>query len=216
MKKVIAIDGPSGAGKSTLAKLIARELGFDYLDTGALYRAVALHLTGHGLEENAPDEAIEKLLRKVRVEFRSGRVLVNGTDVSAEIRTPEASHYASVFSARLPVRQYLLGIQREAAAHADLVTEGRDMATVVFPGAFRKIYLDASVEERCRRRETEFMARGVEINMDRLRLEIIERDARDSGRGIAPLKKAGDAFFMDSTGLHIDEVFRQIMEFIRE
>lgn len=212
---MVAIDGPSGAGKSTLAKLIARELGFAYLDTGALYRASALYLVQNGLEENASDEAISGQLKKAKVEFRNGKVLVNGSDVSQEIRSPEASHYASVFSARAPVRNHLLAIQRDAASHADLVAEGRDMTTVVFPSASKKIYLDASIEERTRRRETELKAKGFEVNEDRVRMEIIERDARDSGRDIAPLKKADDAIFIDSTGLHIDEVFHKIMEVIR-
>ena len=212
---MVAIDGPSGAGKSTIAKLIAKELGFDYLDTGALYRASAMYLVQEGLEENALDEAIAGLLKKVQVEFRNGKVLVNGSDVSQEIRSPEASHYASVFSARGPVRHHLLDIQRNAASHSDLVAEGRDMTTVVFPTAYKKFYLDASVAERTRRRESELLAKGFEVNEDRVRMEIIDRDARDFGRDISPLKKADDALFIDSTGLHIDEVVRKIMEVIR-
>lgn len=215
VKKVVAIDGPSGAGKSTIAKMLARELGFDYLDTGALYRAVALHLVRQGLQEDASDDAVAAALKKVAVAFRQGRVMVNAHDVSDEIRSPEASHFASVFSARRPVREYLLEIQRDAARHADLVAEGRDMTTVVFPRAYRKFYLDASVDERTRRRTTELLSKGYEVHEERIRTEIIERDARDAGRDLAPLKRADDACFVDSTGLDITEVFSRMLETLR-
>ena len=216
MKKVIAIDGPSGAGKSTLAKLLARELGFEYLDTGALYRAVALNLVGLGINETASDEELVKALRKTKVEFRKGTVLLNSRDVSSEIRSPEAGHYASVFSARRPVREHLMNIQRDAALHSDLVAEGRDMTTVVFPDAYRKFYLDASVEERSSRRTLELISRGFEADRDRIRLDIMERDSRDSSRDLAPLKKTDDACLVDSTGLSIDDVFRKILDIINK
>jgi cytidylate kinase len=216
LKKVIAIDGPSGAGKSTLAKLLARELGFEYLDTGALYRAVALNLTGLGINETVSDEELLKALRKTKVEFRKGTVLLNSRDVSREIRSPEAGHYASVFSARRPVREHLMNIQRDAALHSDLVAEGRDMTTVVFPDAFRKFYLDASVEERSSRRTLELISRGFEADRDRIRLDIMERDSRDSSRDLAPLKKTDDACLVDSTGLSIDDVFRKILDIINK
>jgi len=214
LKKVVAIDGPSGAGKSTIAKLLARELGFEYLDTGALYRAVALGLVALGIDESASEEELAKALKKIKVEFRKGNVLLNGRDVSTEIRSPEAGHYASVFSARRPVREHLMSIQRDAALHSDLVAEGRDMTTVVFPDAYRKFYLDASVEERSGRRTLELISRGFEVNSSRIRLDIMERDARDSNRDIAPLKKTDDACLIDSTGLSIDDVFRKILDII--
>jgi len=216
LKKVIAIDGPSGAGKSTIAKLLARELGFEYLDTGALYRAVALDLMSLGINETASDEELAKALKKTKVEFRKGTVLLNSRDVSSEIRSPEAGHYASVFSARRPVREHLLSIQRDAALHSDLVAEGRDMTTVVFPDAYKKFYLDASVGERSGRRTLELMSRGFEADGDRIRLDIMERDARDSNRDIAPLKKTDDAYLVDSTGLSIDDVFRKILAIIKK
>ena len=216
MKKVIAIDGPSGAGKSTLAKLLARELGFEYLDTGALYRAVALNLMALGINETVSDEELVKALRKTKVEFRKGTVLLNSSDVSREIRSPEAGHYASVFSARRPVREHLMNIQRDAALHSDLVAEGRDMTTVVFPDAYRKFYLDASVEERSSRRTLELISRGFEADRDRIRLDIMERDSRDSSRDLAPLKKTDDACLVDSTGLSIDDVFRKILDIINK
>jgi CMP/dCMP kinase len=215
MKKVIAIDGPSGAGKSTLAKLLAAELGYAYLDTGALYRAVALNLIRLGINEMSTDEDLFRALEKTDAEFRNGSVLLNGKDVSKEIRSPEADHYASVFSARRPVRDHLLKIQRDAALHSDLVAEGRDMTTVVFPEADMKFYLDASADERANRRTLELLSKGFEIDRERIRLDIMERDARDSGRDIAPLKKADDALVIDSSGLMVDDVFRKILDIIR-
>jgi len=214
MKKVIAIDGPSGAGKSTIARLLAQDLGFEYLDTGALYRAVALSLLHLGLNEESEDAAIEAALEKTRVSFKGGKVYLNHKDVSQEIRSPEASHYASVFSARRPVRDLLLDIQREALHHSDLVAEGRDMTTVVFPYAYKKFYLDASAEERAERRSLELQAKGYDVNKETIRLDILERDARDSGRDLAPLKIAEDAVVIDSTGLSVQEVFRKILGII--
>lgn len=215
MKKVIAIDGPSGAGKSTIARLLAEELGFEYLDTGALYRAVALNMVRLGLDEKASDNDLSAALEKTKVEFEKGRVLLNGLDVSEEIRSPGAGHYASVFSARGPVRRYLLQTQRDASMNADLVAEGRDMTTVVFPEAFKKIYLDASVGERTRRRTAELIQKGFAVEEERIRTEIIERDSRDSGRELAPLMRADDACYVDSTGLSKEEVFRRIIELIK-
>jgi len=216
VKKVIAIDGPSGAGKSTIAKLVAKELNYAYLDTGALYRAVAMGLVRLGMNELSTEDQLLPALKKIKVEFRDGLVLLNGKDVSQEIRSPEAGHYASVFSAKRPVREHLLNIQRDAALYSDLVAEGRDMTTVVFPDAYKKFYLDASVEERSVRRTLELISRGFEVNGDRIRLEIMERDARDSGRDIAPLKKADDAHLLDSSGLSIDEVFLKILAIINK
>jgi cytidylate kinase len=216
MNKVIAIDGPSGAGKSTIAKLLAKELRFEYLDTGALYRAVALNLLQLGLNEESKDRDIRAALEKTEVSFRRGRVFLNHKDVSQEIRSPEASHYASVFSAQRVVREFLLDIQREALHHANLVAEGRDMTTVVFPYAYRKFYLDASADERARRRTLELRSKGYDVDEERIRLDILERDARDSGRDLAPLKRAEDAELIDSTGLSVEEVFGRILDIIRQ
>jgi cytidylate kinase len=215
VKRVIAVDGPSGAGKSTIARLVAADLDFDYLDTGALYRAVALALMKLGLREDSSDELISSVLLLTQVFFKDGKVVLNGTDVSEEIRSQEASHFASVFSARVPVRRYLLDIQRKAALKADLVAEGRDMTTVVFPDAFAKFFLDASVEERAKRRTRELRSKGYEVEESRIKMEIAERDARDARRDIAPLRKADDAYFIDSTGLSIEDVFNRIIVIIK-
>jgi CMP/dCMP kinase len=215
VKRVIAIDGPSGAGKSTLARLIAKDMGFQYLDTGALYRAVALQLVRLGFKKDAPDQDIADALMRTRVEFRDGRVLLNGEEVTNEIRANAVSHYASVFSARRPVREYLLDIQRDAAMHADLVAEGRDMTTVVFSDAYKKFYLDASIDERARRRTLELNSRGLTADEEQVRNDITERDRRDSGRDIAPLRKADDAHVIDSSGIAVEEVFKRMMGVIR-
>ena len=191
-------------------------MGFDYLDTGALYRAVALNFVRLGLKENASDKDIEEALRKTDVKFKDSRVFLNGEDVSSAIRSPEAGHLASVFSARKPVREFLMDTQREAAEHADIVAEGRDMTTVVFPAAFRKFYLDASVEERKKRRVKDLLSKGFEVNEEKIRREITERDERDSGRDLAPLKKADDAFLVDSSGLSIQEVFNRTIQIIKD
>lgn len=215
MKRVVAIDGPSGAGKSTVARLVAKDMGFEYLDTGALYRAVALQLMRAGVKEDAPDSEIADVLGRTRIKLRDGGVLLNGEEVTDEIRSNQASHYASVFSARRPVRDYLLDIQRDAAMHANLVAEGRDMTTVVFPDAYRKFYLDAGIDERARRRTLELNSRGIAVDEEQVRFDMTKRDARDSNRDIAPLRKADDAHVIDSTGVPVEEVLRRMMAVIR-
>lgn len=215
MKKVIAIDGPSGAGKSTAAKLVAEELGFGYLDTGALYRAAALGLIRRGIKENASDAELTKELALMRVTFEKGQALLNGEDVTQEIRSTDAGHFASVFSARKPVREYLLKVQQEAGHNADLVAEGRDMTTVVFPHAYKKFYLDASVEERTRRRKAELHLRGLNPDENEIKREIIERDRRDSTRDIAPLKRIHDAHLINSTRKSKEEVVGEMLKIIR-
>jgi cytidylate kinase len=215
MKQIIAIDGPSGAGKTTIAKLIAKELGFDYLDTGALYRAVALALRNNSIEPEDSDEKIRDILNKNHITFNNGRVFLNGMDVSEDIRSAEIDHYSSVFSARKIVRDFLLHAQRETALNSDLVVEGRDTTTVIFPNAKKKIYLDASVEERVKRRYLQFRKNGFDISMDESKRNIIDRDIRDAGREIAPLKMATDALLVDSTNLSIETVMKKILDFIK-
>lgn len=215
MGKVIAIDGPSGAGKGTIAKLLAGKLGFSYLDTGALYRAVALALREKGINPEDSDEKLKNTLSVTDVGFKNGRVFLNGKDVSEEIRTTEMGHYSSVFSARKVVRDFLLEIQRNASLNADLVAEGRDMTTVVFPNAWKKIYLDASVEERAKRRYLQLKEKGINITESDAKKDVVERDARDSGRDLAPLRKADDAVLIDSSSMAIDKVLENIMKVVR-
>ncbi len=214
MRRVIAIDGPSGAGKSTLAKLIAKELSFDYLDTGALYRAVAIALTRSGIEPEDSDEKIRETFLRNTISFTNGRVFLDDRDVSDEIRSTEIDHYSSVFSTRKVVREFLFDIQRDYASQNDIVVEGRDTTTVIFPEAWKKIYLDASLEERARRRYLQYKEKGFDISMEKAMREVIERDKRDSNRDIAPLKKPDSAFMIDSTNLSIEKVKEKIMNFI--
>jgi cytidylate kinase len=215
MKQVIAIDGPSGSGKTTIAKLIAKKLGFNYLDTGALYRAVALALRNNSIEPEDSDDKIRDILNKNHITFNNGRVFLNDMDVSEDIRSAEIDHDSSVFSARKIVRDFLLHAQRYAALNSDLVVEGRDTTTVVFPHAKKKIYLDASIEERAKRRYLQFREKGIDIGMDESKRNIIDRDVRDAGRETAPLKMATDALLVDSTNLSIELVMKKILDFIR-
>ncbi len=215
MGKVIAIDGPSGSGKTTVAKLIAKELGFNYLDTGALYRAIALALRNNAIEPEDSDDKIRDVLSKNHISFNNGRVFLNGIDVSEDIRSTEIDHYSSVFSARKIVRDFLLYAQRDAALNSDLVVEGRDTTTVVFPDAMKKIYLDASVEERAKRRYLQYKGKNIDISMDESIRSIINRDLRDASREIAPLKKASDALSVDSSNLSVGLVIKKILDFIR-
>ncbi len=213
-KRVITIDGPSGAGKSTIARALAEVLGFSYLDTGALYRAVALYLRERGLTEEATDSEIESILKGLSVSFRDGRVYINDRDVSPFIRTPEVGHYASVFSTRAPVRRFLLGSQRSAAETSDIVAEGRDMGTVVFPDAWRKFFLTASEEERARRRYKQLRDIGRDITFEEALMDVRERDRRDSERQLAPLRPPRDSIIIDSTGRDVNETLREFLRHI--
>jgi len=215
MKQVIAIDGPSGSGKTTIAKLIAKELGFNYLDTGALYRAVAISLIKNMIRPEDTDDKLSDILKKTLVTFNNGRVFLNGQDVSEEIRSKEIDHYSSVFSARKIVRDFLLDAQREAALHDNLVVEGRDTTTVVFPDAKKKIFLDASVEERAKRRYLQFRGKGIDITINEAKMKIIERDKRDASRDIAPLRVAEKALLIDSSNLSVEQVKNNIIDFAR-
>lgn len=215
MKQVVAIDGPSGSGKTTIAKLVAEDLGFNYLDTGALYRAIALILRSNRIDPADSDDALSSVLSHTVIAFNHGKVMLNDRDVSEVIRNKEIDHYSSVFSARKIIRDFLLDIQRNAAFIHNLVVEGRDTATVVFPGAQKKIYLDASVEERARRRYLQFKEKGIELSLNDAIESIIERDSRDASRDIAPLRVASDALLIDSSDLSIDQVKNKILDFVR-
>ncbi|MEW6570865.1 MAG: (d)CMP kinase [Nitrospirota bacterium] len=215
MGRVIAIDGPSGSGKTTVARLVAKDLGLGYLDTGSLYRAIALALRENQIVPEDNDDKISQVLKRTHIGFHQGKVLLNERDVSEEIRNAEIDHYSSVFSARKIIRDFLLDLQRNAGATNDLVVEGRDTTTVVFPDAEKKIFLSASTEERARRRYIQFKERGIEISMDQARRGIMERDERDTNRDIAPLKIAPDALIIDSSNLSVEQVRGKILEFIR-
>lgn len=214
MPRVIAIDGPSGAGKSTMAKQLAQKLGFRYLDTGALYRAVALGLVSEGLTESSSDNEIARALGKIEVAFHHGAVYLNGKDVSTEIRATQMGHFSSVFSARRPVREYLMPVQKAAALEDDIVAEGRDMTTVVFPDAWRKFYLDATVQSRAKRRFDQLQGTQNAIDMAQAERDVVERDNRDSSRDIAPLRRADDAIYIDSSSMDKEAVIGQMLDHV--
>jgi cytidylate kinase len=216
MSRTVAMDGPSGAGKSTVAKMISEVLGFRYLDTGALYRAVALGLIKNNMRPESPDDEIGRTLENISVSFEGDKVLLDGDDVSEEIRTPEMGHYASVFSSRGPVRDFLMPLQKRIAEEYDVVAEGRDMTTVVFPDAWKKIYLDGSVESRAERRYLQLRQNGVLIDMERAFEDVVERDRRDSSRDLAPLRVAEDAVYIDTSAMSIEEVIKRLIEEIRK
>jgi cytidylate kinase len=206
---VIAIDGPSGAGKSTVASLLAERLGYLQIDTGAMYRAVAYLMHQEGID---PDdlEAVERLCSRVdiRLDRSDGlqRVIANGRDVTAQIRTPEMSLLTSRISALRPVREAMMQAQRRMGARGGVVLEGRDIGTVVFPDADVKFFLSASAEERGRRRYLELVARGEQVTLAETIQAVASRDLQDSQRDLAPLRMAGDAIAIDSSGRSIDEV----------
>jgi cytidylate kinase len=205
---IITIDGPAGAGKSTISKLLASRLSFICLDTGALYRAVAYRLKCEGWNGSTETLADSGLLLKVslRPEAGSVRVMVDGEDVSEKIRTEEIGLLASRISALPQIRQKLLPVQRELARTGGVVAEGRDMGTVVFPDAAVKFYLDASPEERARRRYLEMVSKGERVNLTDIENDLLLRDRQDRGRSIAPLIIPAEAVVVDSSNLSIPQV----------
>lgn len=211
MNRVIAIDGPSGAGKSTLAKALSERLGFGYLDTGALYRAVALKLSECGLSEGSSDEAIGLVLAATTVDNSHGRTYLDGNEVSDKIRSTSAGHWASVFSARPVVRQFMLKIQREAAQKQEIVAEGRDIATVVFPGAWKKFYVTADERARARRRYDQLNA-SVSATFKEALDDVSGRDARDCQRSHSPLVRSADSYEIDTTCLSVEEALQEMLK----
>jgi len=216
---IIAIDGPSAAGKSTLAKRLAKELGFTYLDTGAMYRALALKVLREGIDIGN-NGMLTELIGSTAIDLleTAGKlhVLLDGEDVSDLIRTPVVSQMASKASALKIVRQWMLLRQRALGQRGDVVAEGRDIGTVVFPDAEVKIYLDASAHERARRRVEELRRAGRQVSLDETLGEMIERDKRDSERSLAPLCKADDAVAIDSSALDAEALAQTVMQEIRK
>lgn len=210
----IAIDGPAAAGKSTVGKALAARLGYLYIDTGALYRAVAWLAEREGLAD-APGAAVaaRALAADIRLEGEPARlrVLVDGRDVSEAIRTPRMSDLSSRLSALPEVRAALLGLQRRLGAAGGVVMDGRDIGTVIFPGADAKFFVSASPAARARRRHEELLARGLPSDEARVRAEIEERDARDAGRDVAPLRAADDAVAIDTTALTPEQVLERML-----
>ena len=210
---VVAIDGPAGAGKSTVAQLAAKQLGYTYIDTGAMYRAVAWKTLQQGQE--VTDELILEVVKDIDVnlQYADGKtkVTVDGTDVSAAIRTPEVSGIVSQVAALGPVRVKMVDLQRKMAERGGVLMDGRDIATNVLPNADVKIFLTASIEERAQRRWKELQQKGYDMTLEKLQQDIAARDKADSEREISPLVQAEDATLLDTTGLSIDEVVARIL-----
>lgn len=216
----IAIDGPSGAGKSTLAKMLARELGFVYVDTGAIYRTVGLAVCRAGVDP-ADAGAVAALLPRLTVTMSYGgdglqHMFLNGEDVTSAIRMHNISGYASAVSAIPAVRDFLLDMQRKMARENDVIMDGRDIGTVVLPQADLKIFLTARAEDRAERRYRELLERGQEADRTQILADVIERDRRDMERETAPLRQAEDAVAADTTGKDLAESFALLRDLIRE
>lgn len=215
----IAIDGPAGAGKSTIARAAAKTLGYIYVDTGALYRAVGVYSLRKGLDTKNP-ETVAATLSHIQVElkFQDGvqHVFLNGEDVSEEIRTPKASMAASDVSAVPAVRQFLFDLQRDIAAKNNCIMDGRDIGTVVLPGAEVKIFLTASPEARAVRRFRELQEKGAADTYEEVLADLAERDYNDSHRAVAPLKPAEDSVLVDTSALTLSESVEKIIEVIKE
>jgi cytidylate kinase len=211
---IIAIDGPAGAGKSTLAKRLARELGFIYLDTGAMYRALALKVLRQGVDL-ADDARLARLGESTEIDLHEANgtleLLLDGVNVAEEIRTPEVSQMASKVSALKVVRARMLDLQRRMGQRGSVVAEGRDIGTVIFPNAEVKIFLDASAEERARRRCAELRASGRPADLGETLREMAERDKRDSERDLAPLRMADDALRIDSSSVSAESVVARVL-----
>ena len=214
----IAVDGPAGAGKSTIAKAVAAKLGFIYVDTGAMYRAMALYFLRQGIgkeEEAAISASCGQVEITIRYEDGSQQVILNGENVSSQIRNEEVGNMASATSVYLPVREKLVQLQQELAKTANVIMDGRDIGTCVLPDAQAKVYLTASSAVRAKRRYDELKEKGVMCNLEEIEQDIIERDYRDMHREHSPLKQAEDAVLVDSSDMTIEEVIDAIIEIAR-
>ena len=218
-KIIVAVDGPAGAGKSTVAKRLAKELGYTYMDTGAMYRAFAWKVMQEGIDPGNEKE-LKRMLKETKIQLieHNGypKVLLDGVDVSDKIRTPELSQMASRVSALKVVRERMVELQREMGLGGGVVAEGRDIGTVVFPEAEVKIYLDASPQERARRRFEELRSQGKGVTLEGTFEELNERDRRDKERAVAPLHAAASAIVIDSTRMDIHGVVQKVMQEVRK
>jgi cytidylate kinase len=217
---MVAIDGPAGAGKSTIARAVAEETGFTYIDTGAMYRAVALAAMREDLDPEDDADAIGELAGRLRFEFRAvgdeHHLFVDGEDVERAIRTPEVGNLSSPVSAIPRVREHLVAAQRRMAEREPVVMEGRDIGTVVFPDALLKVFLTASAEERARRRYEQRREQGEDADYEQILADQRARDRRDTTREVAPLRRADDAVEIDSDPLTIEEVVERVMELLED
>ena len=215
----IAIDGPAGAGKSTIAKRVAKKLGFIYVDTGAMYRAMAIYFVDNGIDgrdEKAVSEACAGVDVRIAYEDGAQQVILNGVNVTARLRHEEVGRMASAVSVYAAVRSKLVELQRQLAAGTDVIMDGRDIGTCVLPDATVKIYLTASVDARAKRRYDELVEKGEKQEMDVIKADIEKRDYNDMHRDISPLKQADDAVLLDSSDMNIEEVTDAIMKIFND
>lgn len=210
----IAIDGPGGAGKSTIAKQVAKALDIDYIDTGAMYRAVGYKLIRDNVDMHDED-ALLAMLEATDIDFSGGKTILDGEDISDRIRTQEISRKASECSALAPVRAKLVELQKKMGSTKSVIMDGRDIGTVVLKDAELKIYLTASAEERAGRRYKELLLKGEDISYEKVLADMQERDYNDMHREITPLRKADDAIELDTTGMSIDEVTEYILRKVK-
>ena len=216
----IAIDGPAGAGKSSIAKALSKRLGYIYIDTGAMYRAVALFFLENNVADGT-DSRIESLLEKLEISIKyedgAQKVILNGEDVTDKLRLEEIGKLASKFSAIGSVREKLVALQRKLAQKENVVMDGRDIGTVVLPNADLKIYLSASSKVRAKRRYLELLEKGhTDLDINEIEDEIIKRDEADMNREISPLKQADDAYYLDSSDMTLEEVVSKILSMVKE
>ena len=215
----VAVDGPAGAGKSTVSRAAAKAMGYIYVDTGALYRAVGVNALRNGIDTKDRQAVAESLSDiNVNLVFENGeqKVLLNGEDVSAEIRTPDASMAASDVSAVPKVRDFLFDLQRSIASNNNCIMDGRDIGTVVLPNAKVKVFLTASPEERAMRRFRELSEKGSTLKYEEVLEDLIKRDYNDSHREVAPLKQADDAVLLDTTGMTLEQSVESLIKIIKE
>ncbi|MBP6492315.1 MAG: (d)CMP kinase [Clostridia bacterium] len=210
----IAIDGPSGAGKSTIAKLVAKQLGIDYIDTGAMYRAIGYKMIKNQVKIDEKEKLTE-LLANTEIDFVSGNIVLDGEIVNDKIRTPEISKMASDSSALQEVREKLVALQRKMGQTKSVVMDGRDIGTNVLTDAEYKFFMTASSAERAKRRWLELSQKGEAVDLEQVEADIIQRDYNDSTRKLNPLRKAEDAMELDTTGLSIEEVTGKILEVVK-
>ncbi len=216
----VAIDGPAGAGKSTVARLLAQRLGYSYIDTGALYRAVALAVLRAGIRPE-DEQSVTNLVQQLDLRMEPGRpgeqarVLLGGCDVTEELRTPVVTQHVPVIARYPAVRATLLAIMRALGAQGRVVMDGRDIGTVVLPDAEVKVFLTASLEERARRRWIELQRKGYQVDLEHVKATILERDKQDTGRQLAPLKPADEAVIVDTSGRAVTEIVEELVALCR-
>ena len=213
MSKIVAIDGPAGSGKGTVAKILADKCNLTYIDTGAMYRAIVYASLQNNIDISEEDKIVE-LAKNSKIDFIDSKTYLNGEDISKEIRTMEVTRIVSPISSIVKLREILVDMQREMAGNLDVIMEGRDITTVVFPNATYKFYLDATLDERAKRRYKENKEKGMEVTLDEIKENISKRDYNDMHKEVGSLTRTEDAIYIDSTNLTIDEVVEKMKNII--